>query len=710
MYEELYIIDNGKRLRIDLATPSGITLNFKSNIFGDLSKITCSYSYTFKLPLTANNRRVFDNADDIRCVSNKIRRRLKAEYIQNGIPLFKNSNLYIESTESNFNAVMTWGVIDGFQTLKDNDISIRELPWTGAATYGMVDSLISEYKNTDETVRPLYNAGATYVSVNGNKNVYISYNFFPLPCVPVHVLIKKINTKFSTKFQIGGDFIYGNDVEMDPLIKYGVVPFVNAVQSDEQVNALGTDCLVHTLDREYPAVYGHANIIHGYKSTAARPMNWAYFEEVRDSEGRLYGLRNKSKSKVFATIKGYFAFDLKYVDGKNTVTIPSRVISKPSLKVYCRVPFRGSVGNTIELASVEGVYGTNVTDEYGLYGDQTFKWRFKFTEKYGTERLEVKIPAGGIVYFGIEYDGKTGIYGSGESDPPVIYPRLKPEGVDLAMSSDTDTDSWQIPIGDNLPDITCLNFMKALFYMIGAFPTISTSGDIVPVYYDTLRSNILAGIAYDWSNKLSSSPLDRADSIKYAVSGFAQRNYFLMKNDNIESKEETEETDVYASGIGVIECNNQTLEKTKTIIQIPFYGAYLKNLKNTKFSTGDTIKFWVREDTISTKEAKPAVGMITPFPQKNSSGNVVKTWMGMKIWDGFANIMDNPSYAYLARIMANPLVVVDKFLLNELDLRDIDYSVPVYLSKYGAFFAIVSITRDSKGICKCELLKLPEEE
>lgn len=72
--------------------------------------------------------------------------------------------------------------------------------------------------------------------------------------------------------------------------------------------------------------------------------------------------------------------------------------------------------------------------------------------------------------------------------------------------------------------------------------------------------------------------------------------------------------------------------------------------------------------------------------------------------------MDNPSYAYLARIMANPLVVVDKFLLNELDLRDIDYSVPVYLSKYGAFFAIVSITRDSKGICKCELLKLPEEE
>ena len=112
MYEELYIIDKSTKLRVDLSIPSGITLNFKSNIFGDLSKIACSYTYTFKLPLTANNRRVFDNADDIRCISNKIRRRLKAEYVQNGIPLFSNANLYIDSTETCFNAIMTWGVID----------------------------------------------------------------------------------------------------------------------------------------------------------------------------------------------------------------------------------------------------------------------------------------------------------------------------------------------------------------------------------------------------------------------------------------------------------------------------------------------------------------------------------------------------------------------------------------------------------------------
>lgn len=46
MYEELYIIKDEERHKLDLNCPSGITLNFKSNLFGDLSKISASYSYT----------------------------------------------------------------------------------------------------------------------------------------------------------------------------------------------------------------------------------------------------------------------------------------------------------------------------------------------------------------------------------------------------------------------------------------------------------------------------------------------------------------------------------------------------------------------------------------------------------------------------------------------------------------------------------------
>ena len=199
MYEELYIIKEDSRLKLDLSTPSGITLNYKSNIFGDLSKITCSYSYTFKLPMTVNNRRVFDSADDIRSNSNMIRRKLKCEYVQNGIPLFRNANIYIDSVETHFNAVMTWGVIDGLQTLKDNDESIQLLANGINALFGDTNAIMSEYDNSVEVLRPLYNAGLKYVTASGHKDAYDTYSVFPLPVVPILRIINLINQKYGTK-------------------------------------------------------------------------------------------------------------------------------------------------------------------------------------------------------------------------------------------------------------------------------------------------------------------------------------------------------------------------------------------------------------------------------------------------------------------------------------------------------------------------------
>ena len=57
MKEELYIDDQ----IVDLYPDKPITLNFKSNILHDISKITASNSYTIQLPKTTRNRCVLDN-------------------------------------------------------------------------------------------------------------------------------------------------------------------------------------------------------------------------------------------------------------------------------------------------------------------------------------------------------------------------------------------------------------------------------------------------------------------------------------------------------------------------------------------------------------------------------------------------------------------------------------------------------------------------
>jgi len=79
----------------------------------------------------------------------------------------------------------------------------------------------------------------------------------------------------------------------------------------------------------------------------------------------------------------------------------------------------------------------------------------------------------------------------------------------------------------------------------------------------------------------------------------------------------------------------------------------------------------------------------------------------METWNGPKHLSENASFAYLQEIVRTPIVITVKARLSEFDLRDIDYRVPVFLQRYNALFAIISIARDSSGVCRCELIKLP---
>ena len=81
MTEELYI--NNKR--VDMNADTKITLNFKSNILGDISKITSSNSQTISLPKTNHNRNIFDDPTSPSRSSSFPRRKHPARYVKNGV-------------------------------------------------------------------------------------------------------------------------------------------------------------------------------------------------------------------------------------------------------------------------------------------------------------------------------------------------------------------------------------------------------------------------------------------------------------------------------------------------------------------------------------------------------------------------------------------------------------------------------------------------
>ena len=65
------------------------------------------------------------------------------------------------------------------------------------------------------------------------------------------------------------------------------------------------------------------------------------------------------------------------------------------------------------------------------------------------------------------------------------------------LSDDVVNKGYETDVFSNLPDISCLEFMKSLFYVMGAFPGLSRDGEIIPLRYSTIRRNISNGNTAD---------------------------------------------------------------------------------------------------------------------------------------------------------------------------------------------------------------------
>lgn len=709
MKEQLFIIKDCDRFELDLNNPSGISLNYKSYIFGDLSKITCSHTYTFKLPFTLNNRTILDNAEEIRQKSSMLRHRLKAEFYQNGIQLFKDANLYIDTVEGSYNAVLTWGVLDGMEKLKDDDVSIQQLCSgsndTPTVNFGYTNSMMSGYNNNASVLRPVYNAGLKYIDDSGWFTPDC-YSVFPLPVVPIFRLIALINAKYGTKFNFGTAFTYNGawDESQDPLIQRGVIPLVKIESSADDVGKFAMTIPQETTLYDIPHILKGAKDGHTYDSSIV--------SVDKDANG-LVNTINYNGTGGSLEIDGYFVCQFTYHRPKvwpyTRLELTSAAAGNdciPELLIYKR----SSGGGVSSVGSIKGKWRYDVYADDGNTVTHAHGWVFNFSKEWGGERISTEIASGDKIFFAFNSAAENFNVGSWiEGNMTKLYRTIDITSIDTTNFPSMATDvQIQVDVMSNLPDISCMTLLKNLFFMMGAFPYTDTDGNIKPMYYSNLKDNIESGNVLDWSKKINTSPAELPSKISYEVSGYAQRNYFLMKNDSLEVDKDKEEDDVYASGIGWIDVDNELLERNKTIIQVPFYGPYIKDNKNPKYPVG-IMKFWYldSDNKPTAKEAKPCVGIIKDVYVNDSDSGKEYHKMGMDIWNEFINITNNRSYQYLSEILENPVVITETLNLNEFDLRDIDYSVPVYLNKYNSYFAVVSIKRDSKGKCKCELIKLP---
>lgn len=123
MTQELYF--NGER--VDLSPNEEVTLQYRSNIFGDIDKITSSNSLTIRLPKTPNNNRIM-NFSDVPFMQGIARQWYNASYIRNGVPLVNGRAALLSASREYYEICLVWGLFDKLEQFLKTEKTLRDLP------------------------------------------------------------------------------------------------------------------------------------------------------------------------------------------------------------------------------------------------------------------------------------------------------------------------------------------------------------------------------------------------------------------------------------------------------------------------------------------------------------------------------------------------------------------------------------------------------
>lgn len=592
MKEELYI----KGESVDLGD-SEITLNFKSNLLGDISKITASNSYTITLPRTNKNIRLLDFPDVAGHESYLMRDYFNAEYYRNGVKLFDAKAVLISCSEDGFDVVLTWGMSEKFIQLMNDDRSIQEfadmaLPWNSSTTYdnGLVDGQLSH-----GYIR--HNAG---IDVDSNRD-----KIFIHPSVNCMRLLEEIASYYGLTMEWGS---YKQYIELLylPLISQKASSKYNFFEAN----------ITGTLDSD---------------------IKYVKFTQINRVDGI-----NISNTETYGDVVRIYETSLDWELDILISTNKHNTLNVVELAFYSNAQYIKSLqirSNDIGLCAYKGVIPFDITE----YSNITIRIRINNGALLGIIKSYIKI-----------------------------------------FSEDVQSVSYNqyYPIGINLPNISVVDFIKQICWLFGLFAIkIDTGVFFMPVskIIDNKKK------AVDWSKKLVPTGWT-AKETSYTFGDFAQKNYFRYEeNENAKS----------ADGYMVVQ--NKTLDHEKDLVKLPYTAGGdngdMRAVPYFKWSDDGTI--------VELVDCGDRIMQLVISFDSQGKEDARLDFSDLK----FQNRVSRFGLSFYQDIIKSPFVIKDTFRLTEIDLKNIDYTIPVYIERYAAFFAIISI-KSQGDYSECELLKL----
>lgn len=588
MKEELYI----KGEAVDLGDAQ-IALNFKSNILGDISKITASNSYTIELPRTLKNERLLEFPDVAGHESYLARDYFDAQYFRNGIKILDAKAVITSSSSDGFSLALTWGIDEKLENIINDDRSIQEF-----AHEALFWGQSSQYDYGTQDGNPIHG----YIPMNTGVDVdSLREKVFVHPSASV----KRILEEIEGRYEIGLNFPANVQEDLDLLY----IPLVTQ-NADPTYNF-------------YSAKLASTLMDFSIKMEELQKIDGAYL-----FQGTTY--------QPYSVILSNTSHDWKVVLNSKLTSSTGFVVIAFYTEQYQKI------------------------NEIRVYAGENNKASFN-------DEIPFDISAYNSVRVSVYVGGNSNIDYTSTNTISLV---------DMDLSSIHYNQYY--PIGKNLPNIKVVDFIKEICWLFGLFAVRSNEGiDFVSVgIFQTNKAK-----AVDWSKKLV--PAGRtAKETTYQFGDFAQKNYLRYKeNENAKSAD------------GYLPVADKTLESETDLIELSFQAGGDNGDMNAvpyfKMSDdGTNVELVSCEDRIM----KLTVEQIGQYPKLSFRGL------------SFQEIIPK-YYKEYENIINNVFVIKDDFRLTDIDLKNLDMTVPVYIQQYGSFFAIVSIKTQGE-ISEGELLKL----
>lgn len=656
---------------LDLNPRETFSLDFINNLFTDISSITSNRSAcTVKVPRTRRNDKIFDCAYNPTYSSKFPYRYHECRCRINDIDVTGKAYMYLlDMEDGNYRIAIVFGLMQNCKKWIEESPSLRQLPdnkehisWDWQAAYND-----GSHPGMPEPWTPIWygDAPASYNAQNGlSKAMYFgiynpgfSLTWPEVLWANVHPFVTLREIWERIKLANNLNFVLPSDVERD-------MENVALVLTKIDGNIPNGVPTIHTTTLDLQAttpMYG-------------RYPQYKFGFHIED-EG-YFGLSNNSANRIYSQGVKPVILNINILlnNASSLIDDVGGDTSKLKLMVYDSVINEKQYITPVNMGNGELYYNGQVS----LTGRDSEDERQGRIPSVVIGRMEVEIDSSkdwSIVRGHLSEIAATGTVQYIIYENAIDYPNM----------------FLMIP---NLPDISQLAFVKAICGMYCLFPVIRNADDetVEFVRFDTFDENKMN--AYDWSNKLLESDPDAPKIIDYKTGLFAKKNRIAYKTDNKEN----------VTSEAFIEVDDDTLDDEKDLIVFPWAA-----------SNGNIIKQYniVKESDTSTEP--PTETYKVEFTECEYRLMRVQEWYDpihkkvthLSFYDLSPEYLITQYYGTYIGISTETKALKENIMLNEIDLKTMDFTRPVYLRKYGQFFAVKSIRWNIDSLySEVELIKL----